>query len=250
MQNIVSINNVSKRYAGEEEFALRHINLEIPSGMIFGLLGPNGSGKTTLISILCGFFSPTEGTVAINEHILSKNIRQVKPLLGLVPQELALYPTLTLLENLRFFGSLYGLSGSRLRSRIDHCLEITGLEKSARKKIKRFSGGMKHRANLLVGLLHEPKLLFLDEPTVNVDPQSRNVIFEILKDLRKSGTSMIYTTHYMEEAETLCDHVAIIDKGVIDISGNPRKLINETKGCRNLGEVFLQLTGKELRDSR
>lgn len=249
MKNIVSIEKLSKRYAGEQEFALREVCLEIPQGMFFGLLGPNGSGKTTLISILCGFLPSTEGTVNIDGKVLPKHVRHIKPLLGLVPQELALYPTLTLQENLQFFGSLYGLSGSKLKSRIEECLKITGLEKAAHKQIKRFSGGMKRRANLLVGLLHKPKILFLDEPTVSVDPQSRNVIFEILKDLHKAGTSMIYTTHYMEEAETLCDHVAIIDKGVIDISGEPGKLVAENKGCSNLGEVFLQLTGKELRDS-
>jgi ABC-2 type transport system ATP-binding protein len=249
MENIISLEKISERYAGEQEFALREVCLEIPRGTIFGLLGPNGSGKTTLISILSGLLPPTEGTATIAGKVLPQQVRQVKSLLGLVPQELALYPTLTLQENLQFFGSLYGLAGSKLKSRIEKCLRITGLEKAAHKQVKRFSGGMKHRANLLVGILHKPKILFLDEPTVNIDPQSRNVIFEILKTLQKTGTSMIYTTHYIKEAETLCDYVAIIDNGVIDISGNPGKLVAENPGCRNLGEVFLQLTGKELRDS-
>ena len=249
MKNIVNIDKLSKRYAGEEEFALRDVCLDIPQGMFFGLLGPNGSGKTTLISILCGFFPPTQGTVTIDGKVLPKYMRHIKPLLGLVPQELALYPTLTLQENLRFFGRLYGLSERNLKSHIEDCLKITGLKKAAHKQVMHFSGGMKRRANLLVGLLHKPKILFLDEPTVNVDPQSRNVIFEILKDLHKAGTSLIYTTHYLEEAEALCDHVAIIDRGVINISGEPKKLIEAYKGCSNLGEVFLHLTGKELRDS-
>jgi len=187
--------------------------------------------------------------VSIDGKALPRDAYHIKQLLGLVPQELALYPTLTLQENLRFFGKLYGLSGGYLRSRIEECLKITGLEKATHKLLMNYSGGMKRRANLLLGLLHKPKILFLDEPTVNVDPQSRHVIFEILKDLHKAGTSLIYTTHYLEEAEALCDHVAIIDRGVINISGEPKKLIEAYKDCSNLGEVFLHLTGKELRDS-
>ena len=171
-----------------------------------------------------------------------------RPLFGLAPQELALYPSLTARENLRYFGRLYGLTGHTLSERIDHCLALAGLLDNADKKIDTFSGGMKRRANLAAAILHTPQLLVLDEPTVGIDAQSRNMLLENLKGLRDAGMTIIYTTHYMEEAQQLCSRVAVMDKGSIIATGAPQELINQTDGCANLEDVFLHLTGKQLRD--
>ncbi|MEM1243906.1 MAG: ABC transporter ATP-binding protein [Pseudomonadota bacterium] len=246
---VIEITNLKKRYRGQEKYALKGINLEITQGEFFGLLGPNGSGKTTLISILCGLRKSTAGEI----RILKRNIkhyysRRVKTAIGLVPQEIALYPTLTLQQNLRLFASLYGLTGSLMRERVNYCLEIAQLQAFRHKQIQTYSGGMKRRANLVVGLIHQPKILFLDEPTANVDPQSRNMIYESLKKLIKLGITIIYTTHYMEEAENLCSRLAIIDRGNVIKIGSVPDLIHSVPECNDLGEVFLHFTGRDLRD--
>lgn len=242
------IDNVTKMYASTKQLALKGISLTINRGDFFGLLGPNGSGKTTLISIICGLLPATNGRVIIDGKILPNQLAAIKPLLGHVPQELALYSNLTAKENLKFFGQLYGLTGKLLKQRVDECLEITCLKNFAKRRVGTFSGGMKRRANLVISLLHRPSILFLDEPTVNVDPQSRDVIFNIVKQLNQAGTTIILTTHYLEEAEELCNQVAIIDTGAVITVDSPKNLIANTPGCGNLGEVFLQLTGHQLRD--
>lgn len=229
-------------------YALRGINLKVQQGDFFGLLGPNGSGKTTLISILCGLVSATSGNVLMHGTKASTYMRQHPRYFGLVPQELALYPTLTIHENLSYFAKLYGYHGSALQQRIINCLQATGLENCGKLLVGRFSGGMKRRANLAITLLHEPSLLILDEPTVNVDPQSRNMIFDTLNKLHQTGTTIIYTTHYMEEAEKLCTRAAIMDHGQVLCCDSPQRLIEQTEGANNLGEVFLHTTGYELRD--
>jgi len=245
---IISIKKLTKRYHKAKEMALRGIDLKIERGEFFGLLGPNGSGKTTTISILTGLLIASEGEVSICNKSIPHHISAIKPLIGLVPQEIALYSTLTVKENLYFFGKLYGLVGDLLEQRVEKYLDVTGLKSYAKQQINTFSGGMKRRANLAVSLLHEPEILFLDEPTVNVDPHSRHVIFEILKDLNEKGMTLIYTTHYLEEAEHLCQRVAIIDYGKVIAIDTPQNLIKKTPGSNNLGEVFLNLTGRELRD--
>jgi ABC-2 type transport system ATP-binding protein len=177
-----------------------------------------------------------------------KKPRKAKRCFGLVPQDIALYSQMTARENLTYFGRLQGLGGKRLKQRICESLETVGLETKADQPVKTFSGGMKRRCNLAVGLLHQPRLLFLDEPTVGIDAQSRNLVLEKLSFLKEQGISMIYTTHYMEEAEAICTRVAILDLGRMIAHGSPRDLILAHPGCTNLGELFLDLTGKHLRD--
>ncbi|MCX6279917.1 MAG: ABC transporter ATP-binding protein [Bacteroidetes bacterium] len=219
---IIEISDLTKTYKGSEEPAVNNISLEIFPKEIFGLLGPNGAGKTTTISILCGLFRSSTGSVKIVGLNIESELSRIKHIIGVVPQDLALYPTLTALENLTFFGNMYGLRGQLLRDRIFDRLTVFGLEKVARKKINTFSGGMKRRINLIAGLLHQPKVLFLDEPTVGIDVQSRVVILEYLRRINSEGTTIIYTSHYMEEAEHLCSRVAIVDRGKIIAIGNPK----------------------------
>jgi ABC-2 type transport system ATP-binding protein len=245
---IIEIRELTKVYKGNDEPAIRSISLDIFPNEIFGLLGPNGAGKTTTISILCGLFAPTRGNVTIDGFDIRSNPDNVKHIIGVVPQDLALYPTLTAMENLTFFGNMYGLKGNQLKERIRECLQVFGLEKFVNKKINSFSGGMKRRVNLIAGLLHRPKVLFLDEPTVGIDVQSRMVILDYLKEINKQKTTIIYTSHYMEEAENLCSRVAIIDRGQIISLGNPKELVKDHPEFKNLENIFLHLTGKDLRD--
>lgn len=245
---IIEIRDLKKTYKGSSEAAVEQISLDIFPNEIFGLLGPNGAGKTTTISILCGLFPPTGGSIKINGLSIDTDLDQIKKIIGVVPQDIALYPTLTALENLTFFGNMYGLRGNPLRDRIFDCLKVFGLEKVARKKIDTCSGGMKRRINLIAGLLHQPKVLFLDEPTVGIDVQSRVVILDYLKRINELGTTIIYTSHHMEEAEHLCSRVAIVDRGEIIAIGNPKELIKEHPEFLNLENIFLHLTGKGMRD--
>ncbi|MDP4281177.1 MAG: ABC transporter ATP-binding protein, partial [Bacteroidota bacterium] len=197
---IIEIQELTKYYRNSDSPAIDSISLNIFPGEIFGLLGPNGAGKTTTISILCGLFPPTQGKVLIDGLDIRSDLNQIKQIIGVVPQDIALYPTLTARENLTFLGNMYGLKGKFLHDRIDECLSIFGLEKFANRRISVYSGGMKRRVNLIAGLLHRPKIIFLDEPTVGIDVQSRIVILEYLKKLNQEGTTIIYTSHYMEEA--------------------------------------------------
>lgn len=244
----IEIVDLYKTYKGADEPALNGIRLEVPMGEIFGLLGPNGAGKTTTINILCGILPASSGTVNIEGLSLRSNIDEIKRTIGVVPQDIALYPTLTARENLAFIGSMYGLKGKALKGRIDECLEIFGLKKFANRQVQTYSGGMKRRLNLIAGIMHSPKILFLDEPTVGIDVQSRTVILDFLKKLNQEGTTIIYTSHYMEEAEQLCTYIAIIDLGKIIIHGRPDALVREHQGAENLETLFLQLTGRKLRD--
>jgi len=245
---IIEIRDLTKIYKGSDEPAVRSLSLGIYTNEIFGLLGPNGAGKTTTISILCGLFAPTSGHVTIDGLDLHHHMNQIRHIIGVVPQEIALYATLTARENLTFFGNMYGIRGAELDQRISENLAFFGLEKFAGKKVSTYSGGMKRRVNLIAGLLHRPKILFLDEPTVGIDVQSRNVIINFLHELKKTGTTIIYTSHYMEEAENLCSRVAIIDRGTIVTVGKPKELVASNPEFKNLETVFLQLTGKDLRD--
>lgn len=245
---ILTARQLVKRYHGQASPALDCLDLTIRSGEIFGLLGPNGAGKTTAISIMSTLLKPTSGTVDICGVDILKHPAAIRRFLGLVPQDIALYPELTAAENLLFFGRLYGLTGRALKDRIEECLVFVGLEQKAGQKLFAFSGGMKRRVNLAVGILNRPRLLFLDEPTVGIDAQSRNMILERLRELHASGTTMIYTTHYMEEAERLCDRVTIVDEGKAIVCGPPASLIGASPGCTNLQDLFFKLTGKKLRD--
>ncbi|CAM4273028.1 ABC transporter ATP-binding protein [Flavobacterium terrigena] len=246
--SIIQINQLYKQYKDADYFSVNNLNLAIGEKEIYGLLGPNGAGKTTLISMLCGIIKPTSGNFSINNLTYEKNAFEIKKTIGVVPQEYALYPTLTARENLLYFGSMYGLKGKNLREKVATALYQLGLLKFADKKIDTFSGGMKRRVNLIAGILHEPLILFLDEPTVGVDVQSKNVIISYLKELNAKGTTIIYTSHHLSEAQDFCTKIAIIDRGTIYAEGTPNQLIQETSGAHNLEDVFISLTGKELRD--
>jgi len=245
---MIRIKQVSKKYKTADYYSVTNLDLFIAKKEIFGILGPNGAGKTTLISILCSLIKPTSGSFTINELTYQKNKNELKQLIGIVPQEYALYPTLTAFENLKYFGSMYGLSGKSLTTKINSSLDHLGLLQFANKKIETYSGGMKRRINLIASILHNPKVLFLDEPTVGVDVQSKNVIIKFLQDLNEKGTTIIYTSHHLNEAEFFCNKVAIIDHGKLIIQGEPKELINKYEGSHNLEDVFLSLTGKALRD--
>ncbi len=244
----ITIDQISKTYRNSINPAVDNISLEIPRYSRFGLLGPNGAGKTTVISILCGLLNYDEGNVFIGGMKLEKKYKKIRQMIGLVPQDIALYDTLSARENLRFIAEMYGLRGKEMRNRIEECLEMVGLANSGNKQIRRFSGGMKRRINLVAGILHRPEILILDEPTTGVDVQSRKTILEFLHQINKSGTTIIYTSHYLEEAEELCDTIAIIDHGKVIIKGNTTDIINSNKEYTDLESVFLHLTGRRLRD--
>ncbi|GBE11985.1 doxorubicin resistance ATP-binding protein DrrA [bacterium BMS3Bbin14] len=237
-----------KRYKNTASPALNNFNLRVQKGEFFGLLGPNGAGKTTAIAILSGLFPPDSGTVLIMGTEFRRQPNKIKQISGLVPQDIALYDQLTARENLVFFGRLYGLSGQKLQDRIARCLELVALTEHAARPVSTCSGGMKRRLNLAAGLLNDPQILFLDEPTAGIDAQSRHLIHEQLSELNRSGTTILYTTHYMEEAQELCSRVGIIDSGRLVKQGSPEKLL-EQSGKRNLEDLFLHLTGKQLRDT-
>lgn len=225
--NLVEIKGVYKTYPGAHRAAVDGVTLAIPKNKIFGLLGPNGAGKTTLLSMLCGLLRPSRGELRILDHDVRKESTKIKRLLGLVPQDLALYPGLSARENLAFFGHMQGLRGEYLRRRIDACLEVAGLSSAAEQRIDTYSGGLKRRLNLVIGLIHEPQLLVLDEPTVGIDPQSRRFIHDSLRRLHAQGMGIIYTTHYMDEVEQLCDELAIIDHGKIIAEGPIQELLGK-----------------------
>ncbi|HMU08756.1 MAG TPA: ABC transporter ATP-binding protein [Ferruginibacter sp.] len=245
---IIEIENLTKTFKNATEPAVNGISFSIERNEIFGLLGPNGAGKTTTISILCGLFPPSSGKVTINGKDLFDEAASIKKIIGIVPQDIALYPTLNARENLAFYGSMYGLHGKELKDRIESWLNKLGLIDAAKRKVSTYSGGMKRRVNLIAGILHSPKLLFLDEPTVGVDVHSRNVIIEHLKNINAEGTTIIYTSHHMEEAEHFCTRVSIIDQGKILTQGTPAELISNNNGAANLEAVFLNLTKRKLRD--
>ncbi|MBU0680785.1 MAG: ABC transporter ATP-binding protein [Proteobacteria bacterium] len=236
-----------KSYPGQVKPAVNGMNLSVPKGILFGLLGANGAGKSTSLALLCGLATADSGTIDILGRRMTPDAMEIKQSLGFVPQDIALYDNLSGRENLRFFGRLYGLQRKRLKERIEFCLHFAGLTARADQPVSTYSGGMKRRLNIAVALIHEPEILFLDEPTVGIDAQSRQLIHEQLLQLVGEGISIIYTTHYMEEAQHLCSLVAIMDEGEIVAMGSPARLMEEYS-CRNLEECFFFLTGKELRD--
>jgi ABC-2 type transport system ATP-binding protein len=223
-EHLLECRELRKRYG--ERTAVDGVSFHIARGETYGLLGPNGAGKTTSISMICGLLERDGGEVTVAGQAVDVSSVDAKAAIGYVPQDLAIYPDLSARENLRFFGKLQRLSGSALDERVDAVLELTGLTDRADDRTDDYSGGMKRRLNIGIGLLHEPQLLVLDEPTVGVDPQSRNAILEAVDGLRAGGMSILYTTHYMEEAERLCDRIGIIDEGHILAEGTRRELIS------------------------
>jgi ABC-2 type transport system ATP-binding protein len=225
MPSILEVNNLVKKYG--DFTAVNGVSFDIKEGEVFSLLGPNGAGKTTTISMLSTVYRPTSGDALIGGHSITKAPLAVKQVIGVVPQEIALYEDLTARENLIFWGQMYGLSGKPLHSRVDEVLEQIGLTDRAKNRVRTYSGGMKRRVNIGVGLLHKPRLLFMDEPTVGIDPQSRRAILDTVKDLNKQGMTVLYTTHYMEEAQELSDRVGIIDHGELIALGTQKELTQQ-----------------------
>ncbi len=251
-ETIVEARDLHKMFGDRE--AVRGVSLTIRSGEIYGLLGPNGAGKSTTINMLATYLAPTGGTATIAGLPVTAGAR-VKRVIGVVPQEIALYDDMTAAENMTFFGEIYGITGNALATRVTELLTLVGLNDRRDDKVKEFSGGMKRRLNLAVSVIHRPRFLMLDEPTVGVDPQSREALFELTEKLRDEGMAILYTTHYMEEAERLCDRIAIMDEGQIVAQGTLEDLLAlrtaapiHVERPQGLSEVFLQLTGKQYRD--
>lgn len=221
---IVEINNLVKRYGSL--VAVNNISLNIEKGSIYGLLGPNGAGKSTIINLITTVSHVNEGEIKLFGEEVKGDSIVLKERIGVVPQNLALYEDFTAYENLKFFGELYGISKEKLKGAIDESLDFVGLMQVRDKKVKTYSGGMKRRLNIACAIIHKPELIIMDEPTVGIDPQSRNHIIEGVKKLNKNGATIIYTTHYMEEVETLCDNISIIDKGRVLAEGSVEELKN------------------------
>ena len=278
---MIKISNLSKNY-GEHQ-ALKNVNLEMNAGSIYGLLGPNGAGKTTLISTLVGLKSYDAGSIHIQEKDLKEELAYIQSISSLIPQNLAFYPTLTAKENLEFFAGMLGLNAQALKSRLEYVMNITKLQEVFNKQAQTYSGGLKRRLNIAIGLLSDPKIIYFDEPTVGIDPQSRNFILESIKEMKEDKKLIVYTSHYMEEVEFLCDKIAIIDHGQILKEGTLESLLTDFKALiktetqsfeieldavsktldellakgekvksveygHNLENYFLQLTNKELRE--
>ena len=245
-QPIIEISRICKKYKNSDDESLKDVTFQIDKSEKFGIFGPNGAGKTTLISILSGVIQPSAGN--FQYHLgLPENVGSIKPFLGIVPQELALYNELTAWQNIEYFGALYNISKGELLKRGDGILQLLGLSAFATKKVKTFSGGMKRRLNLAIGILHKPTVLFLDEPTEGVDIQSKNAIISFLNQLNETGTTIIYTSHLLFEAEEFCSTIAILDNGRLIETGTVANLKIKYNAL-NLKEIYLKLTGVEYRD--
>jgi ABC-2 type transport system ATP-binding protein len=237
--------NLVKKF--EDVTAVDGVSLQVPKGELFGLLGPNGAGKSTAINILCGLTKPTSGSAKVGGYDVQRETGKVKELIGVCLQETAIYPYLTGAENVELFGNLHAMNKETLRKRRDLLLESVGLTGDAKRRTAKYSGGMQRRLSLILALIHDPEIAFLDEPTVAMDPQSRRDVWDFIKGLKKNGKTIILTTHYMEEAEELCDRVGIIDHGKLIALGSPEALISEHK-VKNLEEVFIKITGRKIRE--
>ncbi len=243
----IAIDQVSYRYQNEVEQTLKSVQLSVLPGDIFGLLGPNGAGKTTLMSIMVGILKPGSGSVNYYDGKRVPGRQEIREMIGYVPQDYAFYPELTPLQNLAYFGAMYNMSASRIRKRSTELLDVLGLSNVAGKKVSEFSGGMKRRVNLAIGILHEPRVIFLDEPTVGVDVQSKYAIVSFLRELNRSGVTIVYTSHHLAEAEELCNRIAMIDHGKVIAFDHISSLL-KTNNSKDLQSLFLSLTGVSYRD--
>ncbi len=244
-KSAIVIEHLAKKY--QDATALDDLTLQVGQGEFFGLLGPNGAGKTTTLNILCGLLKPTGGKATVCGYDTQKENVNVKELIGVCIQETAVYPYLTGAENVDLFGNLHTMNKDTLKSRRNMLLNKMGLTDDAKRKADKYSGGMKRRLSLILALIHDPQVAFLDEPTVAMDPQSRRAVWSFLKDLKAQGKTIILTTHNMEEAEELCDRVGIIDHGKLIALDTPEDLIQK-HGVKNLEEVFIKLTGRNMRE--
>ncbi len=245
MKPEIIIENLTKEF--EDVKAVDALSLAVSKGELFGLLGPNGAGKTTIINVLCGLLKPTSGSVTVGGYNVLKEPKRVKTLIGVCPQDTAVFPYLTGRENMEFFANLHVLPKEDLKKNILTLLEKMGLQEDADRRVGKYSGGMRRRVNLAMALVHNPEIAFLDEPTVAMDPQSRRAVWDFIKELKEKGKTIILTTHYMEEAEELCDRVGIIDYGRLIALGSPAQL-REKYNAKDLEEVFIELTGRRIRE--
>lgn len=250
MRTLVKMDGLIKKY--DNKPVVDNLTLEIREGEIFGLLGPNGAGKSTTMNMICSLLKPTAGNIELFGMDIKKDVNKIKPLIGYIPQDLAIYNNLKAWENVELFTSLYHIKGKELKKAIDEALDFVELTDRRNSYAKTFSGGMKRRLNIACALGHKPKLLIFDEPTVGIDPQSRNFILEKIKEANNDGTTVIYTSHYMEEIEAICTRIAIMDNGKIVAIGTKDELKNMVRKTKDedisLEQVFLTLTGKSLRD--
>lgn len=245
---ILRIENLKKSYSGLNRQVLSGLCLTIERGEIYGFLGPNGAGKTTTVNILSGLLKQDEGRIEMFGKPYEENRDYIKHHIGIVPQNIAVFPELTAYENLKIFGSIYGMETAVLKQRINELLEMFGLSEFRNKKVSTFSGGMKRSVNLMVGIMHTPELLILDEPTVGIDVQSKVVILECLHRLNEEGMTILYTSHDMEEAQRLCTRVGIIDGGKLVAEDTPDQLMAAYPGCEDLEAIYLRITGRKLRN--
>jgi ABC-2 type transport system ATP-binding protein len=245
LNNAIVLENFTKDY--EDVRAVDGLTLRIPEGEIFGLLGPNGSGKTTTINCLSGLIKPTGGLLKVGGFDVQKETGRCREILGICPQDPALYPYLSGKENIRLFGDLFCVPKELLKRNVAYVIEKVGLTDDADKRVSKYSGGMKRRISIAMALVQDPKIVFLDEPTVGMDPQSRRAIWDFIMELKDKGKTILLTTHYMEEAEELCDEVGIIDHGKLIELGSPDNL-KVKYGAKDLEEVFIRLTGRKIRE--
>ncbi|MEP7107056.1 MAG: ABC transporter ATP-binding protein [Ferruginibacter sp.] len=246
-KNAVSVNNLGFRYPGSTDICFHQLNLEVAQGERFGLFGPNGAGKTTLMNCMTGLVSFKEGTIELLGNPITRNKKEINKLFGFVPQDFSFYHELSPKENLAFFGAWSGMRKTEIKKRTTELLEILDLADVGDKQVQKFSGGMKRKVNLAIGVIHQPEILFLDEPTVGVDVQTRTAIINYLKKLNCNGTTLIYTSHQLNEAEELCDKIALIDKGKIIAHNSLDKLLLEHRET-GLEGLFINLTGKKYRE--
>ncbi|MES2331837.1 MAG: ABC transporter ATP-binding protein [Bacteroidota bacterium] len=244
----VNIQDLGFAHPGQTAMLFSHLSLQVPAGIRFGLFGPNGAGKTTLMNLMTGLLSFTKGSIELNGNEIKKKDKSINRLFGFIPQDFSFYQELTPVENLQFFGAWSGLKSAAIKQRTDELLDVLGLTEVRNKPVEKFSGGMKRRVNLAIGVIHEPSILFLDEPTVGVDVQTRHAIIHYLKEMNKKGTTLVYTSHQLSEAEDLCEEIALIDQGRIIANGRTDSLLLAHKQ-NGLEELFLELTGKNYRNA-
>ncbi|HEC38766.1 hypothetical protein LCGC14_0916310 [marine sediment metagenome] len=241
--NAIVIKGLVKRFG--DILAVDDLNLEIKRGELFGLLGPNGAGKSTTINILSGLLKPTEGTAYVGGYDVMKDLKKVKELIGVCPQEVAVFKFLSGKENIELFGSLHGMTKSEIKERTEELLKLANFKETSKRKAKGYSGGMARQLNLLIAIVNDPKIAYLDEPTVGMDARARRKTWEFIGSLKEQNKTVILTTHYIEEAEALSDRVGIIDYGQLIALGTPKELM-EKHGAKNLEEVFLKITGRRI----
>ncbi len=243
----IKIQNLAFQYPRQEGVCFKNFHLEVAAGERFGLFGPNGAGKTTLMNLMTGLLKYSEGSIRLLDHEINDHPKSINTIFGFVPQDFSFYQELTARENLAFYGAWYGLSIKQIKIRTEELLNVLGLTSVADRIVKSFSGGMKRRVNLAIGVMHKPQVLFLDEPTVGVDVQTRHAIINYLKELNETGTTLIYTSHQLEEAAELCNKIALIDDGKI-IAHDSLDVLLEKHGHEGMEGLFLELTGKRFRD--